>query len=62
MVRVNPLTPLRTGERYTITVRALPNLLGRAGSASGGFTRQKADVTMSERSVMAPMLDRRTPK
>lgn len=37
MVRVNPLTPLKAGERYTITVRALPNLLGRAGSASGVF-------------------------
>lgn len=36
-VRVNPLTPLKTGERYTITVRALPNLLGRAGSTSGVF-------------------------
>jgi hypothetical protein len=34
MVRVNPLTPLKTGERYTITVRALPNLLGKAGSGA----------------------------
>jgi hypothetical protein len=37
MVRVNPLTPLKTGERYTISVRALPNLLGRAGTAAGSF-------------------------
>ena len=34
-VRVNPLTPLKAGEHYTITVRALPNLLGKAGSAPG---------------------------
>jgi hypothetical protein len=37
MARVNPLTPLKTGERYTITVRALPNLIGKAGSSSGVF-------------------------
>ena len=37
VVRVNPLMPLKTGQRYTITVRALPNLLGHIGSASGGF-------------------------
>jgi hypothetical protein len=34
---VNPLTPLRAGERYTITVRALPNLRGRAGSNAAVF-------------------------
>jgi hypothetical protein len=37
IVRVNPLTPLKAGERYTITVRTLPNLVGHAGSASGVF-------------------------
>jgi hypothetical protein len=37
VVRVNPLTPLKAGERYTITVRTLPNLLGHAGTASGVF-------------------------
>jgi hypothetical protein len=37
VVRVNPLTPLKAGERYTITVRALPNLLGHSGSAAGVF-------------------------
>jgi hypothetical protein len=37
VVRVNPLTPLKTGERYTLTVRALPNLLGRVGAAIGVF-------------------------
>jgi hypothetical protein len=37
MVRVNALTPLKAGERYTISVRAIPNLLGRAGTASGSF-------------------------
>jgi hypothetical protein len=36
-VRVNPLTPLKAGERYTIAVRALPNLLGRSGTTSGVF-------------------------
>jgi hypothetical protein len=35
--RVNPLTPLKTGERYSITVRALPNLQGRAGSSPAVF-------------------------
>lgn len=37
MVRVNPLTPLKAGERYVITVRALPNLLARTGSAAAIF-------------------------
>ena len=37
VVRLNPLTPLRTGQRYTITVRAIPNLLGKAGTTSGTF-------------------------
>ena len=37
MVRVNPLTPLKSGERYTITVRALPNLLGHSGSSAAVF-------------------------
>ena len=37
MVRVNPLTPLKAGERYTITVRAIPNLLARTGSAVAVF-------------------------
>jgi hypothetical protein len=36
-VRVNPLTPLRTGERYALTVRAIPNLVGRIGSVHGVF-------------------------
>jgi hypothetical protein len=40
-VRVNPLTPLKSGEHYTITVRALPNLLGKAGSAPGVFDGPK---------------------
>ena len=35
--RVNPLTPLRAGERYVITVRALPNLIGHSGSSSATF-------------------------
>jgi hypothetical protein len=34
MVRVNPLTPLKIGERYILTVHALPNLLGHAGSSA----------------------------
>jgi hypothetical protein len=37
VVRLNPLTPVRPGERYTITVRALPNLLGRIGSSPAVF-------------------------
>jgi hypothetical protein len=41
-VRANPLTPLKTGERYTITVRALPNLQGRTGTAVGVFDGPRA--------------------
>lgn len=37
VARVSALTPLKAGERYTITVRALPNLLGRSGSSAGVF-------------------------
>lgn len=37
MLRVSPTTPLRAGQRYTLTVRAIRNLVGRAGTSTGVF-------------------------
>jgi hypothetical protein len=42
VARVSAGTPLRTGERYTLTVRALPNLLGRSGSSAAVFEGPRA--------------------
>jgi hypothetical protein len=37
MLRVNPATPLKTGEPYILTVRALRNLLGNTGTSRAVF-------------------------
>jgi hypothetical protein len=44
MIRLNPATPLKAGERYTITVRALRNLLGRTGTSTAVFDGPRPPV------------------
>ena len=37
VVRLDPSTPLKAGDKYTVTLRGIRNLVGRAGTASGTF-------------------------
>lgn len=37
MLRVSPATPLKAGQRYVITLRAIRNLIGRTGSSTVPF-------------------------
>jgi hypothetical protein len=37
MLRLSPSTPLKIGQRYVLTVRAVRNLTGNAGSSTGVF-------------------------
>ena len=41
VIRLQPTTPVRPGERYVVTIRGLRNLAGTAGTATGVFEAPK---------------------
>jgi hypothetical protein len=41
VIQLAPATPIRAGDRYVVTVRNLPNLVGASGTATGVFDAPK---------------------